>query len=88
MRKIETPPVDKNVTKLKPEDKNSEEITFFFLNEKYKELKSLKIIPLHESLSAEFLGYRILSDAEKIQLSDLSLTIPFPQIKPKKQKGN
>ena len=23
------PPVDKNVTKLKPEDKNSEEITFF-----------------------------------------------------------
>ena len=30
----DTPPVDKNVTKLKPMDKNSEEITFFFLNER------------------------------------------------------
>ena len=73
--------------KLKPIDKNAEEISFFFLNERYKELKALKILPLHDSIQAEFLGYRILSDSEKIQLSDLSLTNPFPQVKPKNSNG-
>ena len=68
--------------------KTSEEIAVFFLNEKLKGLKALKILPLHDSISAKLLGQRILSDSEKIQLAYQSLTNPFPKVKPKNSEGD